>query len=581
MPTFVPAHSYAAQLRRTFMIAAALIAVLWFAGLDTRALFMPDEGRYAEIPREMLVSGDWITPRLDDLKYFEKPPLQYWATAAGFALFGEHGWSARLWPALTGMLGVLLLVFAGNRLGPPGAGPLAGIAAASSWGYVLASQYLTLDMGLTFFMTLTLVAFLLAHHDPGDERARRRWMLVAWTAMALAMLTKGLEGIVLPGLVLGAYAVVQRDWGLLRRMHWRAGLLTFGIIALPWFVLVQLRNPEFFHFFFIYEHFDRYLEPGHDRPGPWWYYVPILLLGMLPWSPALVGALARATKRSAPASVLDVDRLLLLWGAVILVFFSASQSKLPAYIVPVMPALALLVARDAARRTTLALRWIAPWTALAGLGALALAWRLPSLARVPDVAGPLAGYVPWLVAAGALWLLGAALAWGCARRDWDAALLALALCSLGGVQIALWGLHGFDDYYSARGLVRRLGADHRRFAPRAPFYSVDTFDQSLPFYLGRPVTLVAFRSELELGTAMEPAKYVASLPQFERRWRTGGEAYAVMTPQMYAKLARSGLPMRLLAQDGRRVVIARTDQRPELGPRREGLLPSLLGRIIH
>ncbi len=580
MPSSVPAQSYAAQLRRAFLIAAALIAVLWFAGLGARALFMPDEGRYAEIPREMLASGDWITPRLDDLKYFEKPPLQYWATAAGFALFGEHAWSARLWPALTGLAGVLLLVFAGHRLGPPGAGPLAGIVAASSWGYLLASQYLTLDMGLTFFMLLTLVAFLLAHRDPGDERARRAWMLVAWLAMALAMLSKGLEGIVLPGLTLFAYVLVQRDWRLLGRMHWRAGLLAFGIVALPWFVVVQLRNPEFFHFFFIYEHFDRYLEPGHHRPGPWWYYLPLLLLGMLPWTPALVGALGRAAKGTAPAGALDVDRLLALWSAVIVVFFSASDSKLPAYIIPVMPALALLVARDAARRGSLALRAIAPWTALAGIATLVLAWRLPALVRNPELAALIPGYAPWLASAGALWVLGAGLAWAVARRGRDAALVALAISSLAGVQVMLWGLRSLDGYYSARGLVRELGAEHRRFAPQAPFYSVDTFDQSLPFYLGRPVTLVAYRSELELGTAMEPAKFVPTLQEFEQRWKTGGEAYAVMTPATYARLAREGLPMRLLAQDAARVVVARTGERPALAPRREGLLPELLGRLV-
>src|SRR5436190_6381741 len=145
--------------RSAFIAAIVVLAVAWFAGLEYRGLFQPDEGRYAEISREMLGSGDWITPRLNGLKYFEKPPLQYWATAASFALFGEDEWTARLWTAVTGFLGVLFMVFAGNRVGPPGGGNIAGLILASSGAYFLSSQYLTLDMGLTFFMSAALLSF--------------------------------------------------------------------------------------------------------------------------------------------------------------------------------------------------------------------------------------------------------------------------------------------------------------------------------------------------------------------------------------------------------------------------------------
>jgi len=285
--------------------------VLWFGTLNYRGLFIPDEGRYAEIPREMLSSGDWVTPRLDGLKYFEKPPLQYWATAASFAAFGEHDWSARLWPALTGFLAALLLVFAGNRLGPPGAGWLAGTMLASSWGYLLSGQFLTLDMGVAAFLTLALCAFLLAQDRPQSEATRRNWMIVAWGAMALAVLSKGLIGIVLPGLVLALYVLVQRDWRLLGRMHWAPGLAVFGTIAVPWFVLVQLRNPEFFRFFFIHEHFERFATAEAHRAGPWWYFVPILLLGMMPWTAALPGALRRAWDGGRGKGEFDADRFVL------------------------------------------------------------------------------------------------------------------------------------------------------------------------------------------------------------------------------------------------------------------------------
>ena len=173
-------------MKKTSYALLVAFALAWFACAGTRDLFNSDEARYAEIAREMVASGDWLTPHLNGYKYLEKPPLQYWATAASFALFGEHDWSARLWPALTGFLAALLIVFAGNRIGPPGAGWLAGIMLASSWGYLLAGQFLTLDMGVSAFLTLALCAFLLAQDRPRSEAARRNWMLLAWAAMALS-----------------------------------------------------------------------------------------------------------------------------------------------------------------------------------------------------------------------------------------------------------------------------------------------------------------------------------------------------------------------------------------------------------
>src|SRR4029077_14700063 len=278
----------------------------------------------------------------------------YWATATSFALFGEDEWTARLWTAVSGFLGLLFVAFAGNRVGPPSAGSIAGLVLASSCAYFLSSQYLTMDMGLTFFMSAALLSFLLAHE--GGPPVKRGWMLLAWAAMACGVLTKGLVGIVLPGMALAVYVVIERDWRLLRELEWGRGLLLFSILALPWFITVQLRNPEFFDLFVLHEHFARYTLPGHNRPGPWWYFAVVLLVGMMPWTPALAGAVRRALSARG-GSRLDVERLLLIWIGVVLVFFSFSKSKLPAYILPVLPALALLMGRDVARRAHLDMKW--------------------------------------------------------------------------------------------------------------------------------------------------------------------------------------------------------------------------------
>ena len=218
--------------KRIWWLAIAL-ALLWFSNLEYRKLIKPDEGRYAEIPREMVVSGNWVTPRLNDLKYFEKPPLQYWATATAYEVFGQHQWTSRLWTGLTGFAGILLVWFAGLRLFGREAANYAAVLLSGSLLYVLMGHINTLDMGVTFFITLGIAALLVAQQEL--EKHRGRWMLLAWAALALAVLSKGLMGIVLPGTALFLYALVQRDFTVFKRMHWLAGLAVFLLITAPWF----------------------------------------------------------------------------------------------------------------------------------------------------------------------------------------------------------------------------------------------------------------------------------------------------------------------------------------------------------
>src|SRR5215467_14169597 len=386
---------------RSRWIAAALVlcALIWFVGLEYRGLFRPDEGRYADIAREMLDSGDWVTPRLNGIKYFEKPPLQYWATAAAFAAFGADEWTARLWPAVTGVLCIAFIAFAARRLAPSSSPGVVALMLAGSWGFFLGGQFLTLDMGITFFLTVAMLSYTLSRRIDIPPWAQRNWMLLAWAAAAFAVLSKGLIGIVIPGLALAVYVAVARDFSALRRLHWIAGLVLFSAIAVPWFVLVQHRNPEFFHFFFIREHFERYLLSDHHRPGPWWYFVPVVLVGLLPWTPAVPAAIARAWK--APAEGFKVDRFLVIWAAVVVVFFSASHSKLPGYVLPAVPAILLLLARHYPAMSDRLRRW--PAVACVASGAV--------LALLAAALLALSGRLPWkgVQAEYSIWLLGAAL----------------------------------------------------------------------------------------------------------------------------------------------------------------------------
>ncbi len=562
-----------ARARRGLIAAVVLLAIVWFGGLEHRGLFQPDEGRYAEISREMLASGDWITPRLNGLKYFEKPPLEYWATAVSFALFGEDEWTARLWTAVTGFFGLLLVVFAGNRVGPPGAGSIAGAVLASSCAYFLSSQYLTLDMGLTFFLSAALLSFLLAHE--GGPLVKRGWMLIAWAAMAGAALTKGLVGIVLPGMVLAVYVLMQRDWRLLRELEWGRGLPLFSALALPWFITVQLRNPEFFDFFVLHEHFARYMQPGHNRPGPWWYFALVLLVGMMPWTPALAAVVRRALSSREP-SRLNVERLLLAWVGVLLVFFSFSKSKLPAYILPALPALALLLGRDVARRARLEMKWPALSGAAAGAASLALV--LPLITSSREIGGEAVGYLPWFLAGSVTLAVCGLAAWWLSQRRPVLAFLVLSLGSLFGLQLCLSGLHNVDENYSTEKFAEQFLGEDKDFAPEVPFYSVDHFDPSLAFYLGRTLTLVGYRGELAPGIAAEPDRFVPTLEQFKQRWVDSERAYAAMTPRMYELLRAERLPMHMLAIDRRRVIVSRQAGEPPLLTKPQGRVMALLRR---
>jgi len=544
---------------RSRWIASAFLicALIWFAGLEYRGLFTPDEGRYADIAREMLDSNDWVTPRLNGIKYLEKPPLQYWATAGAFAVLGVDEWTARLWPAYTGFLGIALMAFAGFRLAPRSPWLPTALMAAGSWGYFLGGQFLTLDMGLTFFLTVAMLGFLLSRRAGIGLSAERGWMILAWSGMACAVLSKGIVGIVIPALALMVYVALERDLSPLKRLHWAPGLAAFGAIALPWFVLAQQRNPEFFDFFFIREHFERYLLPDHHRPGPWWYFVPVLLVGLLPWTPSIPAAFARAWRASAPPGF-KPDRFLVIWTGVVVVFFSASHSKLPGYVLPALPAILLLLARHYPALSERARRAPAVACIASGLALGLLAAALPYLDARLSWTGFDAHYATWLLAAG-LVLSGAGLAGlRLHRRGSDEASIAVVgLGSLLAVQIALSGTHVLDEHYSSERLMEAVVGDKLRFPREPPFYSVASFDQSVPFYLGRPVTLVGYKDELAPGIASEPGKYVASVEEFLGRRDGHGEAFAIMTPHFYEKLRQQGLPGHVLARDARRIIVAR------------------------
>jgi len=544
--------------RRVLLALLLLFAGIWFGTLEYRKLVRPDEGRYAEIAREMAVSGNFVTPRLNGLKYFEKPPLQYWATALAFQAFGEEHWAARLWPALTGFLALLLAAYTAFRLWGDAAGVIAfALLGSMSW-QVVNSHYLSLDMGLAAFLTLALCGFLLAQQAPAGSLAHRRWMLATWAGMALAVLSKGLVGLVIPGAALVLYSLIQRDWTLWKRLELTRGLALFFALAAPWFLLCARANPEFAHFFFIHEHFERYLLPEHRREGAWYYFLPVLALGLLPWLPHLLAYVWSSWPRARSTGEFVPERLLLIWAAFILVFFSASSSKLPSYILPMFPALALLLARRISRTESPALGVLALPLAALGVAGFIMADEVSIQSRADAPLLLYESYVPWLEAASLALSAGAVIAIAFAQtRRFVASVLALAFAGFLATTLAALGHDSLSPVKSSYHLLRAIRDQHGPLRPDLPFYSVETYDQTLPFYLKRTLTLVNFRDELALGLESEPERGIARFEDFAARWRADEDAYAVVQTERYGILAANGLPHRVLGADPRFTIVAR------------------------
>lgn len=563
-----PVRSLSTAGRWSKLLLAGLLvafALIWFSNLEYRKLVSPDEGRYAEIGREMALSGDWVTPRLNDLKYFEKPPLQYWATAAVFQLFGESQWGARWWPATTAFACVLLMFWTARRLYGDDEIALAAAAALGGCsGFVINSHINTLDAGLAAFLTVALLSFLLAQRPGATATANRNGMLAVWVAMALAVLSKGLIGIVLPGAVLAIYVVVERDWRLLTRLHLGKGLILFLAITVPWFVAVSLANDEFARFFFVHEHFARFLTKVHRRGGAWWYFVPILLFGAMPWTPYIAVRLRQGWRREGEPGTLQVRRLLLVWFGFIFLFFSVSHSKLPSYILPVFPALALLAALEMRDMTPKLLSRIA-WGLAAVGGVLLLVvviggeWitaRFFVNARSPFEI--VSRYVPWMQGSILAFTAGAlAAVWFFRRAARAFGMVALAFGSLVAGILALDGHDELSSLSSSYHIVREVEATAGPFQRDAPFFSVWMYDQTLPFYLKRPVTLVHYVDEFALGQTAEPWKGIAEIEDWKNRWLALAQGYAMMSVLNYERFLQEGLPMRLLARDPRRVIVSR------------------------
>jgi 4-amino-4-deoxy-L-arabinose transferase-like glycosyltransferase len=349
-----------AASKKPWPIWAVALALLAWLGCTAwwRPLAVPDEGRYAGVAWEMIRSGDWLTPTLNGLPFFHKPPLFYWLTALSLKTFGLSLEAARLASVLgawLGAMGLYLLVrhWVSARL----AGWTLLVLATQPF-FFGGAQYANLDMLVAGCISATIALAVHAVLARESGQAHRAALWGAYGMAGLGLLAKGLIGLVLPGGVVVAWLVLTGRWRAILGLLSVPGLLVLAAVAAPWFLAMQRLYPDFFHYFFVYQHFQRFTQGGFNNMHPWWWYLPMLLGLTLPWVPAAL--LARWWPQGrrhghdaaapAPAQRASLRWLAWIWMAVILLFFSLPKSKLPGYILPTLPPLAFLVADALDRR---------------------------------------------------------------------------------------------------------------------------------------------------------------------------------------------------------------------------------------
>ena len=318
-----------------------LLFCVWILFLDLggAALIEPDEGRNAEIAREILLLKDWITPHYDLIPRLDKPIFFFGLVALSYKLFGISEWAARLPSALAALACLCITYRFANSLFGRRAGLWSALILLSSMEFFALSRAVLMDMTLTCFISLALWSFWLGQREVGSGPRKSRFLLM-YVAMGMATLLKGPIGFVLPVAVIGVYLLLTKRWSLLRRMQIPLGIALLILTVAPWYLAAESRNPGYLHYFLWEENVHRFTSAQFNRSGPWYYFIGVLAAGLFPWTALLPTTIADLWQRPLK----DERLLLVLWIALPLLFFSLSSSKLPHYILPIYPPLAIILA---------------------------------------------------------------------------------------------------------------------------------------------------------------------------------------------------------------------------------------------
>jgi 4-amino-4-deoxy-L-arabinose transferase-like glycosyltransferase len=483
------------------LILLLLSYAFLFHGIGEYSLKEPDEGRYAEIPREMIELNDYIVPHLNYVRYFEKPPLFYWAVAGSYKLFGINEWSFRFANALSAFLCMLALyVFVKRWLGERTA-LLSSIVLISSFGFFSMARIVTIDMFFTLWLFLSLLCFTAYYREK-----KPLFIYLFYIFLALATLSKGIVSIVLLIVTVIIFLLIEGKFSFIKEMRIIKGMIIYSVIALPWFIAISLKESEFFYFFFIDQHFLRFFTPKHKRTGSLFYFLPVLAGGMFPWSILIPRGIANVWKRSE-------IRLFIIWSAVVFLFFSVSRSKLPPYILPIFPPLAIVIGcflNDAWESTakirfektiyiiifsvfaaTPFLYWsntVTGWISQISTEAIYVFQSLNTLLICISILSILTIIILLI------------------RKTYASFFLVLTIFSFLLISLLMTlNMETIDSLNTTKGLSSTI---KRNFREGDLLINYGTYDQTLPFYTKKKIIIAAYKGELEMGSKYEDSKHI-------------------------------------------------------------------------
>ena len=524
--------------KETAICVLAVLAVsylFFFYNLGGYSLKEPDEGRYAEIPREMIEQGDYVVPHLDYVRYFEKPPLLYWTCAASYKLFGVSEWSFRFPNALAGLAAVLATCLFAGRWFSVRTGLISGLMLMTSFGFFAMARIVTIDMLFSFLLFSSLSCF----YEFYRER-RRLFLYLSWAALALAVLAKGPVAPVLLGASVLLFLGSEKNLRFLKEAASPRAILLFAVIAGPWFVLMCVKEKEFTRFFFVDQHVLRFLTTKHSRSGPLYYFFPVLFGGLFPWSVFIPRAVILFWQKRE-------TRLLLIWSLVVFTFFSVSGSKLPPYILPLFPALSIVLGclfdgqwqrPVPPRRELIVYAVFFSFLASVGLagGCGLLDNYLTGMTGISSLGGDIRGLSLGMSAVSFAMLFFLARKSMGSFRSLFTMLGAFSLFVVIGIMLHS---HVIDRLSTTKGLaaaMRKAGKDN------AIVVNYGSFDETLPFYLGKRTYLAEYTGELQMGSEYPDSKgFFLNRDEVVRLFHSDRPVFVVVKAKRLAEMKKLGI----------------------------------------
>lgn len=511
------------QLKDAGIILLVTLAILLpqFAGYP---LLEPDEARYSEIPREMLASKDYVIPHLNGIIYLEKPPFFYWLQTIAIKAFGINEIGLRFWNAFFASFSCIMVYLGGSVLYNRKAGWIAASLLFTSLLFYAMAHFITLDMTLSGLITGCLFSIIISLNKPSPLSARL-WCYAAYVFAALALLTKGLVGILLPGSIFMLWIIATQQWSALKRIHIFSGLLIFFAIALPWHIFAQMRVNEFFDFYIVGQHFKRYLTMAEGRYKPVWFFAVILIAGLMPWIFfACQAAIRQGNQIRLSFKQYPIETFLLIWAGFIFVFFSLSKSKLVPYILPVLPPLMLLLSHDLLTYARKRWEWIATMCLvfLAAVGLILMPYVAdkmldPHLMDNQHATIVTLATMTLITLAVCLVLL--------ARRKVVAPFIALGA----GCIIAFGTAVPLASKLADRSIKPLAMIINARVGEYDEVVSFQKYIQDLPVYTNQIVTVVDRKDELDFGMTLEDqSDHMINHETFLQRWNTPGHRMFVV-----------------------------------------------------